>query len=1084
MKTPHTNHPSLDTDSSVKRLRCTRPDFSPVRALALCLLLLTGGMAHAADDGQQAVTLVTDGQPTSVIVVNKGDRVMRTDPYGGRSLWQVVLDFQRIIEKMSGAKLPIVLPEEAPPEGNKIFIGEAAPSSPFLADEKGMDPRGYWIEVGPKSVALRGKNEGATINAIYGFLQDTLGARWFFPSELFEVIPNRPTVSVPFTQQRVNPSYKGGMWITTSGLNDDNAVWEQRMRRDVGAWRYQAPGVENLYRILDPDIYGKSHPEFYALLNGQRVVPAHNDGNAAQPCLSNPQLVEEVIKHVRQYFDENPNALMMSISENDSDVWCECDKCRAMDFPPLETADGAVQHSDRFFAFANKVARAIAESHPGKMVGALAYLGTVTAPKNIGPLEPNIMIGLCQDNSQHYDPDYKAKDLAIIDAWKNAGLPLMAHDYTSLGWLLPRYNPRLYAEHLRDFHERGGQAVYTESHTHWPTFGPEMYMDAQLFWDLKKDPGEILDDLFYGLFGKEAGAEMKAYYEVFEKAWMRLNSNRKGTWFEGWSYLHEEMAVYTLADLDAALGHLKKAKTLTKDPLILKRIEYIAHNFSYAANLMRGWLTSDQLDAQVNEHDINTPEEAARILKMLQTVADTVKNEDRIYKETLFVDPISSKLYKNDWDDHFGIVRGQWAPRCEYAMQQAAAALLRYYDQHGQKAGRAALKKELPEAIYKAAEELAHETLGPELLVHGDMSSPEALNAWKPDGGKVELTRLGPEQGNAGRSGSPDLQVTPTFEKALGGVVQSLRVAPLTKYRYSYWYKCVDRGMMYASVTPSTGEPNLMGNVERQQEWTRVSGTFETPEKCWNVAVSFRGDKDKRFVFDDASVREVLNPNLLPIQEAGAGFPDWKNPTITLNTAEQIGTGSSVKAWRGAGKFSALACLGWQEEGLRLVVKVSDPEHSQRWAGSAMWNGDSIQFGINTAGDGDRRSFNSGASKKSDFLYGLSLPVGDGKSPELFRWNAPEGQPTGSLPNDEHHKFSVQRDGNTTLYDVLISWNTLGISPKDKKRFGFNLVVFDSFQGKDGKPELIWLQLAPGIAGSQGLAPALWKTFVITRKLP
>ncbi len=1056
----------------------TLPAFSKILLLSL-LLLVSFVSAHAGGDAQ--VTLVRDGNPAAVIVVNKADRETRTTGLlDERSLWEVVLDFQRVIEKMSGAKLPIVFPEEVPAEGTRIYIGNAVPKSVWHGDDKGLDPRGYWIIATPDTLVLRGKTEGGTINALYGFLQDKLGVRWFFPSELFEVIPQQKTVSVPVGKQMVNPDFKGGMFISSGGSRDA-AVWDERMRRDVGAWLYQAPSVHFLGEIINSAKFGKTHPEFFALKNGERQIPPPGDRGAAQPCLSNPQLVEEVIKFTREYFDQYPNALMVSIGINDTVEWCECDACRAMDVGPPEIADGCVQHSDRYFTFANQVARALAKSHPGKMIGCLAYNGTVIPPKNIEKLEPNIVIGLTQDHTQHYDPAYKAHDRANIEAWKKKGVDFMAYTYTGLSWLLPRYDPHQYAEYLREAHRLGAQSVLTEGHVIWSAFGPEMYLAAQLLWDANKDPDTVLDDLFYGLFGKEVGAEIKAYYEVFEKAWMRPNPNRKGKWFEGWSYLHEQMAVYTLDDLDRALAHLEKALKLATDPLIKKRVEYIAHNFSYPATLMRGWLTSDQIDALVNRGDIASAEDAARLRAMLRTVAEMMDKEEPIYKETLLVDPISANLYKTDWKDHFGILRGQWPARCGYSLKLGATALIKYYNAHGQEAQVASLKSDLPETVVREARESATETLGEELIPHGDMETPEALLVWTNDGVKTRLVTM--DEG--AHAGKHSLRLDP--EKNWGNIFfPKIPVNPSTKYNYSFWYKGLERGSLYFSVTPQTGGGNLIGADYRMEEWTRATGSFITPEGCREVSLGFHCVDGTKFLIDDVSICEVIDKNLVAVERVGEDFPDWSHPTITLNALDQVGTvlGKPEEKWRGAEKFSALACLGWQQDGLRLAVKVTDPEHLQPNSGSNIWNGDSIQFGISTVANRAGRSFTKGLDAEHDFLYGLALTQ-IGKTdliPELFVWNAPPGKPAGSIAaGTPAHTFSVQRTGNTTLYDVRISWEHLGMSPRDGRRFGFNLVVFDSFKAADGNPNLVWLQLSPGIAGSESLSPVLWKNFVIKK---
>jgi hypothetical protein len=185
--------------------------------------------------------------------------------------------------------------------------------------------------------------------------------------------------------------------------------------------------------------------------------------------------------------------------------------------------------------------------------------------------------------------------------------------------------------------------------------------------------------------------------------------------------------------------------------------------------------------------------------------------------------------------------------------------------------------------------------------------------------------------------------------------------------------------------------------------------------------------------------------------------------------------------WRGPDKFSASACLGWDDQGLHLAVKVKDIDHDQRYQGDAIWQGDSIQFGIDAAADGDGQPYGVGCDDVNDSLYGLALADRSGSRPELYRWKAPKTRQAGSIPNGgRNHQYSVRVENGIALYRVFIAWSELGVTPKIDGRIGFNLVVFDSYRNEQDKSDvLMWMELTPGIAGSAGQSPALWRKFVI-----
>jgi hypothetical protein len=1034
----------------------------------LCIVVMVALPIQVFAKG--AFTLVADGKVSCMIVISP-DLTDKMSPEGNRPLKQNIVDFQRILEKMSGAKIPIVTSDKVKSKGRKIYVGNVPLPRGIKIDETKISSRGYCIIATKNALVLRGKTEGGTINSLYGFLQDKLGVRWFFPSELFEVVPDKKTVSVLCCNEIHNPSFNYPLFTLDHGVP---LQWIERMRRDEGAHKLRAD-IHFLGYILDSAKYGKTHPEFYPLMNGQRVIPPPGRADSApQPCLSNPGLVKAVVEFCRNSFDKNPDNLSVSIGVNDSMEWCECAKCKAMDVLPLEEKFGAVQHPDRYFTFANQVAKEIAKTHPGKIVGCLAYnAGTVLPPKNIKQLEPNIAIALCLDTSQYYDKNFQRQDDNLIAAWKKKCKNIAIYDYIGLGWSTPRYYPHLAAANLKKQYKQNVIGLYSELHPHWATFGPMVYLTSQLKWDINQDPDVLLDELFTKLFGTDAGREMKAYYEVFENAWMRPNPGRTGKWFEGWSSMREQIAIYKLSDLDEALAHLAKAKKLAKNDFARKRIDYIAHNFSYTATLLRGWLTSDVIDDELNKGGISSPEKAGKFRNMLLQVSQALRDEEPVYKKTLLIDPISAKgYYKAGHTGHFGIIRGAWAPRCKYSLTNGTAQLLKYYKKNDMAEEISFIKRQLPAEIIAAAEEMSAETLGKQLVQNGEMEKGNPPTNWQLNDAKLS-------RNTDCHSNKQSLKISAS--KDLGGASQTFAVKPNTKYKLEFWYKCSRPGGLYVSVNAGQ-KKNAFGEIKYDDKWTKLTAYFTTPQtpSTTKATISFCSWPGKDTLIDTVSIREIRPPNLMDCKKVDGNFPDWENPTFTLDSSDKLGKNGSIVSWRGPDKFSSAACLGWQDEGIRLVVKVKDDDYNQSYKEGEIWRGDSIQFGIDAGADGARKGFGSGYDDVNDFVYGLALRDRTGSTPELYRWNAPKGKPVKRITNDgKKHTYSVKVANGVFLYDILISWDELGLTLKIGNAFGFNLVVFDRYKLMGGVPKLMFMQLTPGIAGEQGQSPALWRKFVL-----
>ncbi|MFO0442645.1 MAG: DUF4838 domain-containing protein, partial [bacterium] len=330
--------------------------------LAICLLVATSAIAQPF--------LVENGQPRAEIIIS--DKPTRTQRVAAH-------EFRQEIEKISGAKLPIV----TQPSGNavKVFIG-ASDSCPVKAD--GLKDGAYRIATGADWMALIGDDadfepvgpfakhngdipraqaewdkivgapyglpnpglykhrakipldgetlevwgldERGSFNAVSGFLQK-LGARWFLPGELGEVLPAMKTIELPKLDETVKPEFalrQFNFRFATCG--PDTALWVMRLgiRNDE---RLQiAHGMANMTNrqpVFD------AHPDWFAIYGGKPDFKAGD--SKCQLCYSNDELFRETVRYARALLDTFQLESVSIMPPDGYTSICQCEKCKGKD---------------------------------------------------------------------------------------------------------------------------------------------------------------------------------------------------------------------------------------------------------------------------------------------------------------------------------------------------------------------------------------------------------------------------------------------------------------------------------------------------------------------------------------------------------------------------------------------------------------------------------------------------------------------------------------------------------------------------------------------------------------------------------
>ncbi|MFK4759914.1 sugar-binding protein [Microbacterium sp. ZW T5_45] len=146
--------------------------------------------------------------------------------------------------------------------------------------------------------------------------------------------------------------------------------------------------------------------------------------------------------------------------------------------------------------------------------------------------------------------------------------------------------------------------------------------------------------------------------------------------------------------------------------------------------------------------------------------------------------------------------------------------------------------------------------------------------------------------------------------------------------------------------------------------------------------------------------------------------------------------------------LDAVFALSWSDEGLRIHAEVEDEEHVPSDTVERLWSGDSVQFAVAAGLPGE--------SPRSRVEFGARL--GAQGAADVHRYTAPVGPDAGVTAD-------IGRESTTTTYDILASWDALGIDPT-AGAFSFSLLVNDN----DGGVRQGFLEWGSGIGPSKDAA--------------
>jgi hypothetical protein len=453
----------------------------------------------------QAITLVRQGRSNYTIVVAA---------QASLSVQRASRELQRFIEEMSGARLPVVT-DDQPAHGDLVLLGDSA-ALRKLKIQVPSGPESFVIQTIGNTLVIAGGRQRGTMYGVYTFL-DELGCRWF--TRDVSRIPKKPTIEIAPMSETHKPAFEYREPFFTEAWDKD---WAARNRTNgdhtqlddsTGGKLQYYPFVHSFYQLLPPAQYFAQHPEYYSLIDGKRRA------ERGQLCLTNPAVLRLAIAQVETWIKEHPEATIFSVSQNDWEGWCECDRCRR-----VEQEEGG-EHSGPLLRFVNAVAEEIGKRHPDKLIDTLAYWYTENPPLKVRPAA-NVRIrlcpiGICVAHSFTECPRsaYFYKNLA---AWSKITNQLYIWHYNTnfSHYLMPfpdfdelAADIPVYQEHgvvglfMQGAYARGGGGENSELRA---------YVLARLLWDPSINVSRTVDEFLDGVYGP-AGRAMREYFDLLHR---------------------------------------------------------------------------------------------------------------------------------------------------------------------------------------------------------------------------------------------------------------------------------------------------------------------------------------------------------------------------------------------------------------------------------------------------------------------------------------------------------------------------------------------------------------------------------------
>ena len=449
--------------------------------------------------------------------------------------------------------------EEDYHSGSAFFIGQTRYAKTWDVPFEALKGDGFIYRPVERNLIIAGGKDKGTLFGIYGLLE-LWGFRMYTSSAIN--VPGLNSISIPKSELMVVPRVKYRTTSYSDTRDPEYTDWHKlSSQSDWGMF------VHTFNELVSPNNYGKTHPEYFSLINGNRVP-------GTQLCLSNREVLTLLIRNLKEKIADKPNATYWSVSQNDNDQYCRCEPCTQLNANYGGVPSGSILY------FVNEVAKAF----PDKTISTLAYWYSRTPPQNIRA-EPNVNIMLCNIESRRQRAVYETDPVFSHDLiqWGKLSGNILIWDYNIQFSNLVSPFPNLYTlkPNIKFYTDQHVNSLFMQanSQTGGEMAGLRAYLLCQLMWDPDADDDAIMNDYLNGYYGA-AGRYIRQYIDKMHES--LLSSGFKLNIFGS---PEDAKAAYLSEDMMNVYNQLfdQAEKSVAKNSQLLTRVKTARLPLIYAA---------------------------------------------------------------------------------------------------------------------------------------------------------------------------------------------------------------------------------------------------------------------------------------------------------------------------------------------------------------------------------------------------------------------------------------------------------------------------------------------------------------------
>ncbi len=545
-----------------------------------CIPLVAGAIA-----GSGELTLAREGKAVYRIV--EADNATSSEKTAAREL-------QKYLQQVTGASFTVVGEAEAADDGPRIFVGAGSSVKALLPDQDwdALGTDGIVVRSVGEDLILAGGRPRGTLYAVYEFLEEAVGCRFWTPTE--SLIPNRPTLTVPAWNTTFIPPFMSMRQHNATAIVENPQF--ATMMREVGPYVEQDATWGGRYHqlrcafvdLLPVEKHFEAHPEWYSdARNGdlpctpQSRMPASHA--TWQMDVTNPEVVEAFAAAALAKIAADPNVTTLAVWANDNQHYCKCDNCLAVIREHGTPAALMLQ-------FANQVAERVHAVYPDLPVEMQAYWWTIEPPKSMRAA-PNVLVDVAligADFGHRLDSEWNRKSRDILAGWSKVSSRLHVWYYvTNFRWsLFPHPNWHALGPDLRYFAANNVTGIYEQGNTHSGGAGDfiqlRAWLLAKLMWDPSRDSDALMDEFMQGYYGA-AAPHLRQYLELVRDAYLKEERwlgpyNTRFTFFT-LDVTNRALELFRDAakavEGDAVLSDRVRRERLSLDAVIIAKFNYL-----------------------------------------------------------------------------------------------------------------------------------------------------------------------------------------------------------------------------------------------------------------------------------------------------------------------------------------------------------------------------------------------------------------------------------------------------------------------------------------------------------------------------